>query len=214
MPRERIAHGAFVGIGIHRKQLCQAHQNARSAEAALQGVMVPKRLLQRVKPFVICQALDRRNPAVICLHGQRQAAPRREAVQQDGACAADPVFAPEMRPFQAQLMTKEVAKCLPRIDLAPINLAVDDNGNVPRFVWIMVLEWWRHHRSTWYGEAEGLPTNDRLVFGLPGRQMRGVATRRPTTDEAFGQIAAGNIEMPENTAQLSCREQPGNGLTE
>src|SRR6267154_2529427 len=104
-------------------------------------------------------------------------------------------------------MPKEIAQRLSWIDLAPIHLAIDGHGNVPHPA---------HggadcaHQRAPREDTRGLSTSYRLVFALPGRQARGVATRGPAPDEAFCQVAAGNVEMAENAAQLACREQPGN----
>jgi hypothetical protein len=101
MPRERVAHSSLIRVRIHREQLGQAHEYARRTETTLQGMMVAKRFLQGVEALVGRQALDCCNLAAVRLHGERQAAARRLAIEEDGARSADAVLATEMRPLEA-----------------------------------------------------------------------------------------------------------------
>src|SRR5262249_6930256 len=58
----------------------------------------------------------------------------------------------------------------------------------------------------------GMNAGGRLC--VPRRQARRIAAGRPAADEAFGQVAAGDVEVAEHAAQLASREQPGDRLAE
>ena len=109
------------------------HQDARRAEAALQPVLLVKRLLNRMQALGIGrQALDGGDLSPVDLDRHEQARPHRLAVEQDGAGAADAVLAAHVRPRQAQSRAQEIAEEEPRRHgfsaLAPVHPHANGNG--------------------------------------------------------------------------------------
>jgi len=70
------------------EQIGRGHDEARRAEAALQAVLVPERLLQRMKLSILGHALDRGEVAAFGLNGEHRAALHRLSIDEDGAGAA------------------------------------------------------------------------------------------------------------------------------
>src|SRR5436190_5224507 len=83
--------------------------------------MTVKGLLERRELRPGPQAFDRLYLASPSLHRQHQARPDCSPVDENGACAANAVFATELRPGQLQLLSKEVGERDPRFDL-PLDL--------------------------------------------------------------------------------------------
>ena len=77
--------------------MIERHQDAGGAEAALQRVMAPERLLQhRQAARRRREAFDGADVRAVRLHRERQAGARRHAVDLDRAGAADAVLAADM----------------------------------------------------------------------------------------------------------------------
>ena len=93
--RQNIAQFLVVHVRIDaRGRPVGQHQKARRAEAALQGVMLDERLLQRVQRAAPCARPSTvRMSLAFGLHGEHQAGAHRLAVDEDRAGAADAVFA-------------------------------------------------------------------------------------------------------------------------
>ena len=131
MQRQRLPESACriscsVGLGFSSQERHQGHQEAGRAEAALQAVRLPERLLQRVElAGPRRQPLDRRQLAAVGLHGEHQAGAHRLAVEQDRAGAAHAVLAADVGAGQAQLVAQEVGEQQARLDLALVGRAVD-----------------------------------------------------------------------------------------
>lgn len=88
-------------IGSVAEQVVGTQQEAGRAKAALQRVVPAERLLQRVQLPRPAQALDRQHLGSVELAGEQQAGPRRLAVDQHRAHAADAVLAADVRAFKA-----------------------------------------------------------------------------------------------------------------
>ena len=80
------------------QQRVGGHHEAGRAEAALEAVALAERLLQRVQPPVLLEALDRRHLRAPRLHREHQARADGDAVDEHGARPAHPVLAPEVGP--------------------------------------------------------------------------------------------------------------------
>src|SRR6267378_2170345 len=113
-----------------QKQILSGHQHSRRAEAALQRVLLVKGLLQRLQLAGIRKALDGVHPAAVRLHGEHQAAAHDIAVDPQGACAAHPVLAADVRAREAQLIAQEVDEVLPRRNATAYPRAVHDHGGI------------------------------------------------------------------------------------
>src|SRR5262245_40544167 len=81
---------------------------AGGAVAALKGVAVDERLLERVQPVALRQALDRRDPGAGVHDGEREAGVDAPPVDQDGAGAALAVVAALLGPGQAEVLAQRV----------------------------------------------------------------------------------------------------------
>ena len=89
------------------------------AEAALQAVVLPEGLLQRMQHAVLHQALDRRDLGAVGLHREHQARAGRLAVDQHRARPADAVLAADVRAGEPQVLAQEVDQQLARRGSGP-----------------------------------------------------------------------------------------------
>ena len=75
--------------------------------------------------MIVLQPLQRRDLGAVGRDRERDAGPRRRAVDHDGACAADAVLAPDMRAGQELVLAQEIGEVQARLDLglhpAPID---------------------------------------------------------------------------------------------
>jgi hypothetical protein len=118
----------FGRVRIVAQEFEQRRQHSRCTESALEPMIVPEGFLQRMQ-FVFRRrdAFDGRDLVAVGLNRQHQAGPSALPVEQDRAGAADPVFAPEMRTGQAELLAHKISQREPDLDLFGIGLAVDGN---------------------------------------------------------------------------------------
>src|SRR5665213_272565 len=119
MSAQQIANALLIRSLVLAQEAVERHQDAGGAEAALQRVMALERRLQDA------EAAGRRREAfhgpdlaAVNLHGKREAGACRLAVDEDGAGAAHPVFAADMRAGRADLMAQEIGQQQPRLRLA------------------------------------------------------------------------------------------------
>ena len=70
-------------------------------------------------------ALDGLDLGAVRLHGEQQARADGDAVEPDGARAADAVLAPDVRPGQSERVAQEVGEQEPRLDLFAVAPPVD-----------------------------------------------------------------------------------------
>lgn len=75
------------------------------------------------KPFDRCDFMP------IGLDGERQTRSRRFAVEHDRACAADPVFASDMRASESKFVAQKIAEQQARFHFAGVFLSVDREGD-------------------------------------------------------------------------------------
>src|SRR6266704_3219785 len=85
---DRVPDLPLARAGVLRQQVDRGQDDARGAEAALQSVLLPKRLLQRVQRAISREPLDRRDLAAFRLDCEHRAALHRPAVEQHRAGAA------------------------------------------------------------------------------------------------------------------------------
>src|SRR3954469_15611085 len=97
MTAEVLAQHLLVGIRIGAQIDVERYQDAGRAEATLQRMVAPERLLQDRKPAELRrQGLDGAQRRAIDLHREREACACRRAVDLDRAGAADAVLAADM----------------------------------------------------------------------------------------------------------------------
>src|SRR5207245_6440669 len=91
------------------------------AVAALQAVLLPERLLERVQLRRRPQCLDGGDLGAGNLNGEGEAGARSLAIDQDGTHPADPVFAAHMRPGQPEVVPDEVAEQAAQLDSSRVS---------------------------------------------------------------------------------------------
>jgi hypothetical protein len=84
--------------------------------------------LQGIEPSVGFEAFDGLNLTSVGLDAEKEARPGRKAVEQNGAGAADPMLAPQVRPRVAKVVAYDIGKGPARLDLGLMEAAV--NGNL------------------------------------------------------------------------------------
>src|SRR6202043_4061194 len=124
-----VAGNEFPDFGARRclaarQELVGGQQHAGRAEGALCGVTGDELGLQPCQLAAFGQAFDGVDSFAGNLRREREAAPRRAAVDQHGAGAADAVLAAEMRAGQLHLLAQKVGEMLARFYAAPQRPAV------------------------------------------------------------------------------------------
>src|SRR5579863_1664303 len=99
--------------------------DARSAEAALEGVMFFERRLQRRQTILKREALDSDYFRALGLYREHQTGSHRGTVDQHGARTAYAVLAADMRSGQPQAMAQAIRQRQPRLDFDLDGPAVD-----------------------------------------------------------------------------------------
>src|SRR4029077_13068908 len=96
------------------------------AETALQAVLIPESLLQRVQLAACRQSLDREDLVAVGLRREHRAGlDRPRAVQEYAATAAARRVAADVRAGQAALFAEEVREQRARLDVPVVGDAVD-----------------------------------------------------------------------------------------
>src|SRR3984893_18089516 len=114
---------AWIGVAV--EQIGGRHDEARRAVAALQPVLVPEGLLDRVqRPVGGRHALDGLHLVAIALHGEEGAGLDSLAIEKDGAGAALAGVTTDVRARKARHISQVVHQQEPRLDLVLPPLAV------------------------------------------------------------------------------------------
>src|SRR5262245_50810117 len=111
------------------QEVARAHQHAGRAEAALQAVLLPEALLQRVERASLRQALDGLDRPAVGLDGEDSAALHRATVQAHGASAAARRVTADVRAGQSEVLADEVDEQRTGADLAGVLFAVHGDGD-------------------------------------------------------------------------------------
>src|SRR3989338_5126153 len=90
---------------VHRRQ-----HHPRSAETALQGVVIEKGLLNRMELFSFCQTFDGGDFGVMGLNRQKDARANDGPIQKHGAGAAHAMLATQVHPGKAELLSEKVSQ--------------------------------------------------------------------------------------------------------
>src|SRR5207237_6015601 len=98
------------------------------AETALQAVVLPERLLQRMELLPLRESLDGAHLGALGLHREHQAGAHRLAVDQHGAGAAHAVLAAQVRAGEPAVLAQRVGEVAPRLGLDREGFAVDLQG--------------------------------------------------------------------------------------
>src|SRR5689334_7444836 len=122
---QRPAHVLLGRVEALVKERLGGQHHARRAEPALQPVLLPEALLQRVQLAGGGQALDGADLHSVGLYGQHRAGFDRAPVHQHGAGAAVGGVAAHVGPGQAEPAADQVGQQKPRLHLGDLLLAVD-----------------------------------------------------------------------------------------
>src|SRR4029077_13436041 len=106
------------------------HQKARCAEAALQAMIIHEGLLHRVEFVAIGKPFDGTDFSSIRLYGKHQAGAYGFAVDDDRACAADPVLAANVRAGLSAIFTDCIDQRAARLNSDRMIAAVDGECDV------------------------------------------------------------------------------------
>src|SRR5688500_12682251 len=105
---ERLPQLVVARVWMLPQEGLHGHQEARRAEPALERMRLVERTLERVEGAVGGQPFDRPEAAAVRLHREREAGAHRDAVELDGAGAADALLAADLRPGQPGTVPDEV----------------------------------------------------------------------------------------------------------
>jgi hypothetical protein len=114
-----------VAVRLLGEQRMGRGDEARRAEATLQGVVLAEGLLQRRQIVIVGQAFDRDDLRTFRLHGEDQAGAHRGTIHQHGAGAANAMLAADVGAGQPQLVAQAIDQRHARLDLDADLLAVD-----------------------------------------------------------------------------------------
>src|SRR5712692_1348786 len=115
---------------VLRQQISGGHDHPWRAEAALEAVLVPERLLQRVELAILGHAFDRGEALAFGLDREHGAALHRLAVDEDRAGPALAGVASDMGARQAGDVPYVVHEQEPGLDLILVPAAVDRSGDL------------------------------------------------------------------------------------
>src|SRR5262249_32802089 len=121
------------GIRAVLQELRQRHEETRRAEPALQAVVLPEGLLQRIEPVAVGQRLHGPDLTTVHLCRKEQAGPDSGAIDDPRAGAAHAVLAAEVRARELEIVTQEVGQRLANLDHPLVRAAVDDDADLPLF---------------------------------------------------------------------------------
>src|SRR5712691_11214593 len=117
--RQRLPDLPRARSRLSGQQILSGQDHARSAEAALERVLLRESLLE-IEDFAGTRhALDGLDTTAVALDGQHEAAAHDGAVHPHGAGAADAVLAAHVRARQLEPVAEKVHEALSRLDAAP-----------------------------------------------------------------------------------------------
>src|SRR5712691_12687851 len=100
--REGLADLVVARVGVALEQVGGRHDQARGAEAALDGAALAESLLHRVQPLAFGEPLDRDDAVPVRLRRQHEARTDERAVEQHRAGTALALLAGVLRARQAE----------------------------------------------------------------------------------------------------------------
>src|SRR2546428_9929014 len=116
-----IAGNCLTDLAVARRRMLLEEglgreQEPRSAESALQPVVLAERLLDGMEPLAVGQSLHGRDDGAVELDREEQAASHRLAVEQHRAGTAHAVLASDVRAGQVEVVAEEIGQGRPRLD--------------------------------------------------------------------------------------------------
>ena len=125
-----VADLLLGGVGMVRQQLARRQNHPRRTKSALQRVLIPERLLQRIQLSVLRQSFDRQDLAPLGLDGEHRTALDGHAVEHDGAGPADGGLAADVRPGEPGDFPQIVYEQQARLYFVRMALAVDSESDL------------------------------------------------------------------------------------
>src|SRR5436309_75951 len=118
VPRYRGPNSVFRRCVFHLEELESREHDPGSAESTLEAVVRLERLLNRMEPTVLGEALDRRDLPAVGLDREHRARFDGMAVQEDGARAAMARITTDVGSREPELVPNEVHEQYARLDRA------------------------------------------------------------------------------------------------
>src|SRR5262245_35315020 len=112
VPGQGLPNLRVRGIRTAGDQVVRLDQQARRAEPALHGAGLDERLLDRVQPVAVGQALDRTDVAALRLPGRHEARADRRAVEVHRAGAAFALLTGVLGAGQSHPLAQDVQQAL------------------------------------------------------------------------------------------------------
>src|SRR3954467_14609504 len=126
MTAEHLDHFSFGRIGIALKEIRERHENAGSAESALQRMVVLEGLLQHAELAISAgQRFHRRHRPALGLDCEGQARPHRRPIEEHRAAPAYAMLASDMGSGRAEHVPEKIAQQHARLGLARHLAAVE-----------------------------------------------------------------------------------------
>ena len=128
-------------IRVVPQQLESRQDHSGSAKAALERVVLLKRLLQRMERLIRREPFNGENLFAVGLGGKEQTGTNRATIEQHRAGAAHAVLAADVGSDQAEIMAQKIDERATRLDRSRLAYAVDNerNRNFFSLMWQTIL---------------------------------------------------------------------------
>src|SRR5712691_11409379 len=123
--RNPVANFIIGRVAIRTQECVSGHQHSRSAEAALQTVLLEESLLQRMQLAVLFEALDRQYLAPVRLNGVRGAGFDGPPIHHDRAGPTVAGIAADVSPSEPQGFADKMDQEQPRLHLSRVLNSID-----------------------------------------------------------------------------------------
>src|SRR5262245_47929606 len=133
VPRDRPADLFLCRVGVVLQERGDRQHHPRSAEPALQPVLLLEPFLDRMELARPAQPFHRGDLVAIGLHAEEGAGLHRKTVEQHGAGPAAGCIAAEVRPGETEHLPDHVNAQRARLDLDEAGFAVDRDFDLPDF---------------------------------------------------------------------------------
>src|SRR2546426_6117760 len=130
VPADPLPDLLVARVGVLAEEPSGLHDHARRAEPALQAVLIPERLLERVEVRAVGHPLDGADLGAARRHGEHRAGLGAAAVDQHRACPAVAGVAADVGPGQAERVAQEMDEQKAGLDLCLAGLAVHGESDV------------------------------------------------------------------------------------
>src|SRR3972149_3910638 len=130
-PRDALADFRVRRLRVLAEKLHGTEEHSGSAESALERVLIPKGLLERVELPPLRQTFDGGDLGAIGLDGKHETGTDGRAVYQHRAASADAVLATHVSPGEAEALAEKIGQQQTGLDGAPVPDPVDPQPPPP-----------------------------------------------------------------------------------